>query len=82
MVPGPMYPSGLMVSPGAAVVTTGPDIVDIAIISMFLVMAASAATTALKGAGVDGDDYDAGMVHGKYPQVLTAALVVCCLLVW
>jgi hypothetical protein len=50
-----------MVSPGAAVVTTGPGIVDIAIVSMFLVMAASAATTALKG-GVDGDNYDAGRI--------------------
>jgi hypothetical protein len=55
-----MYPgTGLMVSPGAAMVTTGPGIVDIAIVSMFLVMAASAASTALKG-GVDGDDYDGG----------------------
>lgn len=59
MVPGPMYPgTGMMVAPGgAAVVTAGPGIVDIAIVSMFLVMAASAASTALKGADGD-DDYD------------------------
>jgi hypothetical protein len=42
----------MMVAPGtAAVVSTGPDIIDIAIVSMFLVMAASAATGAFKGSG-------------------------------
>lgn len=57
----PMYPStGLMVSPGVGMVSTGPGIVDVAIISMFLVMAASAASTALRNGGVDEDDFDAG----------------------
>lgn len=59
----PMYPStGIMVAPGAAAVavSSGPDIVDIAIVSLFLVMAAGAATSALRGGDVDSDDYDAG----------------------
>lgn len=69
-----MYPSpGIMVSPGAAVVTSGPGIVDIAIVSMFLVMAASAATSALRGADGDGDGYDAGELH--MPGIGTAAPV-------
>lgn len=64
MVPTPMYPgTGMMVAPGAAVVTAGPDIVDIAIVSMFLVMAASAAATALKGADGD-DDYEGSGERG------------------
>jgi hypothetical protein len=49
-----------MVSPGVGMVSTGPGIVDVAIISMFLVMAASAASTALRNGGVDEDDFDAG----------------------
>lgn len=55
IVPGPpVYSPGMVVAPGAAaVVTRGPDIVDIAIVSMFLVMAASAATGVLKGSGED-----------------------------
>lgn len=61
VVPGPMYPStGVMVAPGAAYVSTGPSIADVAIISIFLVMAASAASSALKGADMDGDDYGSG----------------------
>jgi hypothetical protein len=76
----PMYPStGIMVAPGAAVVSTGPGIVDIAIVSMFLVMAASAATSALKGSDVDGDDFDAGKAVLLAPRM--SDLVPCCLCV-
>lgn len=83
----PMYPStGIMVAPGAAVVSTGPGIVDIAIVSMFLVMAASAATSALKGSDADGDGYDAGKTVCLYccsahcAQVSLPALFLTCLL--
>jgi hypothetical protein len=56
IVGAPMLPGvggGLMVAP---VVSAGPDIVDIAIVSMFLVMAATAATSSLRGGSGDGDD--------------------------
>jgi hypothetical protein len=49
-----VYSPGVVVAPGAAaVVSSGPDIIDIAIVSMFLVMAASAATGVFKGSGED-----------------------------
>eukprot|EP00882_Tetradesmus_deserticola_P001291 GHRQ01001395.1.p1 GENE.GHRQ01001395.1~~GHRQ01001395.1.p1 ORF type:complete len:412 (+),score=136.93 GHRQ01001395.1:119-1354(+) len=52
IVPGPpIYSPRVMVAPGAAVVSAGPSIVDVAIVSMFLVVAASAATGMLKGSG-------------------------------
>ncbi|WIA33133.1 hypothetical protein OEZ86_006285 [Tetradesmus obliquus] len=62
IVPGPpVYSPGMVVAPGAAaVVTRGPDIVDIAIVSMFLVMAASAATGVLKGSGEDWEGAGSG----------------------
>jgi hypothetical protein len=69
--------TGLMVAPGAAVVSAGPDIVDIAIVSMFLVMAASAAATALKGADGD-DDYDSSGEGGRGTAQHTAVLILHC----
>lgn len=40
-----------MVSPGGAAVTAGPDIVDIAVISIFFIMAAGAARSLTKDVG-------------------------------
>lgn len=56
IVPGPsIYSSpGVVVAPGAAVVSRGPDIIDIAVVTLFLVMAASAATTMLRSDGDGG----------------------------
>lgn len=47
---------GVMMSPGAAAVTAGPDIVDIMQISVFLVFAAAAASNMLKGYEGVGSD--------------------------
>eukprot|EP00878_Enallax_costatus_P011071 GHUV01011563.1.p1 GENE.GHUV01011563.1~~GHUV01011563.1.p1 ORF type:complete len:294 (+),score=90.91 GHUV01011563.1:601-1482(+) len=63
IVPGPPVVYGgptVMVSPGAAAVTAGPDIIDIAIISIFLIMAASAAVTMMRDVGGFNGDVAGG----------------------
>ncbi|KAF8067306.1 popC [Scenedesmus sp. PABB004] len=59
---------GLLVAPGAAAtaVAAGPDLVDLAIVSIFLAVAASAATGALRAGG---DDDDNGLAPGSRPQL-------------
>lgn len=57
--------------------TAGPDLVDVAIISMFLVMAASAASGVLRGgAGEDNEDGYAGAARPTLTRVQVGLLSV------
>jgi hypothetical protein len=77
--PGPpVYSPGMMVAPGtAAVVSTGPDIIDIAIVSMFLVMAAS---EVFKGSGEDWESAGGWVVPllSCYRCSFASLLAICC----
>lgn len=67
----------VMIAPGATAVTTGPDIVDIAVISIFLIMAAGAATSMMRDVGA-ADRITAGRLQKAMFMVLLACSTCIC----